>query len=219
LAASSNGCRDDTASLQKMVANLRNSPAAVDADMRRLIRRYGAKDVQEAMKRETARPRGRSPRADWPELHRVLREDASLWLQGGDPFATRSNLSIARGFADRHRGHSYDATRDRIMRKLRERRRYYTIVEAEWLSQNEFPYTENLRAIRTLLNIGIRRDLWGSLLRLHEGYLADYREKFGEPPAGITMQKLLSEAATLIAPEPRFGPGNILQIVMSTQPK
>lgn len=184
----------------------------VDDDIRRLVWRYGAETVRATIKRQTARPRGRISENDWPELHRVLREDARVWLERGDPFKARSNRSIARDFAKKHPGHSCDATRDRIMRKLRERRRYYTLVEAEWISQTRYPFSENLRAIKELLEIGIRRELWQQLLWHNEGSLADYESKFGEPAASMTMQEVLTAAAQPIATTAK-GSRNVLQML------
>lgn len=188
---------------------------SVDDDIRRLFRRYGEEKVREAIKRQTARSRGPIPKADWPELINILREDARVWLEGGEPFTARSNRSIAIDFAEKHPGQSRASTRDRLMRKLRERRRYYTLAEAEWLSQAQFPYTENLRAIRALLEIGILYDLWGRLLRLRESSLADYRAKFGEPPASMTMQALIAEAGRPIAPTRA---SNVLQAIRGSNP-
>lgn len=198
--------------------NLDISGPTVDDDIRRLIGRHGAERIQGAIKRLTARKRGRPPEGDWSELGDILHEDARLWLEGGDPFKARSNRSIAGRFAEKHSGHSYDATRDRIMRKLRERRRYYTLVEAERLSETEYPYAENLRAIAGLRETGARRDLWERLARFREGSLADYISKFGEPPASMTMQELVAKAAKPITPAPLPGSGNVLQILLGTRP-
>ncbi|WP_145960989.1 hypothetical protein [Sphingosinithalassobacter portus] len=196
--------------------DLEISGPAVDDDIRRLIQRYGVDKVQEAIKQQTARRRGPIPIADWPELTSILREDARLWLEGGDPFTARSNRSIALVFAEKHPGHSFASTRDRLMRKLRERRRYYTLVEAERLSEEKYPYTENLRAIRALLETGTLHDSWDRLLRLREGSLADYKAKFGEPPASMTMQELVAEAGKPITPAPA---SNVLQTLTGSSPK
>lgn len=191
----------------------------VEDDVRRLIRRYGVEEVRQAVRIETAKKRGRKTVSDWSELLGILREDARIWLDGGDPFTARSNRSIARDFANKRPGHSRDATRDRIMRKLRERRRYFTLVEAERLSETDYPYAKNLRTIAALRETGMRRDIWEHLLRIREGSLADYRAKFGEPPASMTMHELVAEAAKLIVPAPRTGSGNVLQNLSETQPE
>ncbi len=189
------------------------SGPSVDDDIRRLIRRYGAENVREAIKRQTAGKRGRIPNADWSELGDVLREDARRWLDGGTAVATRSNRSIAQEFAAKHREQSAEATYRRIMGKLSKRRRYYTLVEAVWLSQDQFPHMEHLRAVRELVAIGIRRDLWHGFLRFHEAALADYKTKFRDPPADMTMQELLAEAAKPITPTSHPHTGNVLQVL------
>lgn len=193
--------------------NLDISGPSVDDDIRRLIRRYGAENVRESVKRQTAGKRGRIPSGDWSELGDVLREDARRWLDGRAAVAARSNRSIAQEFAGRHREQSEEATYRRIMGKLSKRRRYYTLVEAVWLSQDQFPHMEHLRAVRELVAIGIRRDLWRDFLRFHEAALADYMTKFSDPPADMTMQELLAEAAKPITPTSHADTGNVLQVL------
>jgi hypothetical protein len=196
---------------------LQLSGPTVDDDIRRLIRRYGAATVKEAVKRHTARRRGRRPIGIWLELSDVLREDAVFWLDGGDPLKTRSNHSIAKKFVAAVPDHQKPATRRRTMRKLSERRLYYTLVEAEHLSETQYPFEANLRAIRGLLEIGLYRDLWERKLRLAEAAIADYRCKFGDPPASMTMQELLAESAKPVIPTHNPGTNNVLQILLGTR--
>lgn len=191
------------------------SGPSVDDDIRRLIRRHGAENVREAIKRQTAGRRGPNPRRDWPEVRDVLREDARSWLDGRNPFATRSNRSIAREFVAKNRGQSEDATYRRLMRKLSEHRRYYTLIEAASLSEDHYPHAENLRAVRELVAIGVRRDLWLRLLTLSEAALADYKTKFRDPPASMTMHDILAKAARPIEATRKPQPGNVLQVLLA----
>lgn len=149
----------------------------------------------------------------------MLREDALLWLAGADPFKSRSNRKMALHLVNQNPGQSDESTYRRIMGKLSARRRYYTMVEAEWLSQSDHPYSQNLRAIKALIEIGVKRDLWEGLLRLNEGALADYTRKFGEPSANATMQELHAEAAKPMVEKIQAGTGNILQILLGNQLK
>lgn len=183
----------------------------VDDDLRRLTRRYGADEVRAAFKRQTANPLGRPSLRDWPDLRSILESDARSWLDGSDPFIIRSNRSIALAFAASHREQSHDATRDRIMRKLRASRRYFTLVEAERLSEVEYPHAANLRAIRELQKIGVLRQAWDRLSLIRQGYVADYISKFGEPPAEMTMQELTAKSAEPIPIERQSSSGNFLQ--------
>lgn len=193
------------------------SGPSVDDDIRRLIGRYGAEHVQAALKRGTARKLGRRPSGDWLKLGEVLREDARCWLDGGNPFDTRSNYSIAQEFAVKSGEQSEEAAYRRLMGKLSKRRRYYTLVEAAWLSQDQYPYADNLRTIRELVAMPTLGDLWRGFLRLHEGAVADYRTKFGEPAAEMTIRDILAEAARPIIPTSHVGPGNVLQILAGSR--
>lgn len=200
------------------VPNLELCGPNVDDDIRRLVRRYGKEQVREAVKRQTAMPRGPRPKGQWLELRDVLRADAILWLEGGDPFKERSNYSIAKNYAGSVPDHQKPSTIRRILRKLRERRCYYTLADAEWLSRSHFPYTENLRAIGALQEIELNGHLWDRLLCLRASSIADYRSKFGDPPADMTMQKLLEEAGRPIIPKQQTAANNVFQILMGSRP-
>ena len=97
------------------------------------------------------------------------------------------------------------------MRKLRTSRRYYTLVEAERLSEVEYPYAVNLRTVAELQQIGVLRQAWDHLSMIRQGYVADYISKFGEPPAGMTMKELTAKAAEPIPTEPQTSSANVLQ--------
>jgi hypothetical protein len=184
---------------------------SVDADIQRLIRQHGAEKVHEAIRRRTARKLGRPPTGDWSELGDTLRQDAREWLEGGDPFGSRSNYSIAQEFTKRHRGQSDEATFRRIMGKLSKRRRYYALVEAVWLSQDHYPHAANLRAVRELAGGEVLRDVWQDFLRIHDNALTEYEKKFGEPPADMTMKEVLTAAAERTAPKISPRQHNVLQ--------
>jgi hypothetical protein len=181
-----------------------------------MVCRYGAAEVQKALKRQTARRPGPVPMKE-PGLREIFLEDARVWLGGRDPFKLRSNKSIARELSAKRGGYDRDATYDRIMRKLRECRHYLTMVEAVWLSETEYSYSDNLRAMNAARGFAKKRDPWDRLLRFGERSLADYRSKFGAPPASMTMEELLAEAARPIVPT--RGPDNILQILMGARPR
>ncbi|MEO6152122.1 MAG: hypothetical protein ABIT09_07075 [Croceibacterium sp.] len=184
----------------------------LDDDVRRLIGRYGGAEVKLAVKRQTAGKRGRVPVSDWPELLDVLREDARNWLEGGPLLRARSNRSIALGFAADVEEHNREAIYARLMRKLRERRHYYALVDAEHISYSEYPHGENLRTIRALRDYGIMRDRWFQLLGHRESSLMDYKRKLGEPPKTMTMQDLVIAASTPILAKPALSAENALQM-------
>jgi len=172
--------------------------------------------VRLAVKSQTAVKRGRVPVSDWPQLLDILREDARSWLDGRNPFKARSNRSIALSIAANVPTHNHAAIYGRMMRKLRERRYYYTLVDAEHFSYSGYPYADNLRAIAALRGYAMMGDQWNFLLVLRESSLADYRRKFGEPPEAMTMQDLVIEASKPIVGISATPSGNVFQILIGS---
>lgn len=166
----------------------------VDDDIRRAITRYGKDAVKEAVKRQTTSKRGRKPEKDWPELREVIEADARDWLQGGDPFATRSNYSMAKDFADRNPGHSYPATMQRIERKLAKNRVWMTFATARNLSEEGYPYSAHIRALEALSGVS-SHPVWSELVEQARSELADYEARYGEPPPAHLSMKDIKDAA------------------------
>lgn len=166
----------------------------VDDDIRRAITRYGKDAVKEAVKRQTTSKRGRKPEKDWPELRELIEVDARDWLLGGDPFATRSNYSIAKDFADRNPGHSYPATMQRIERKLAKRRAWMTFVTAMNFSREDYPHASHIRALAAVANAD-SHPIWAELLESAKSELADYEARNGEPPPAHLSMKDIKDAA------------------------
>jgi hypothetical protein len=166
----------------------------VDDDIRRAITRYGKDAVKEAVKRQTTSKRGRKPEKDWPELREQIDADARDWLQGGDPFATRSNYSMAKDFADRNPGHSYPATMQRIERKLAKSRAWVTFATAMNLSRDDYPHAAHIRALEALSQTDVH-PVWADLLENAKSELADYEARNGEPPPAHLSMKDIKDAS------------------------
>lgn len=185
----------------------------VNDDIRRAIWRYGAEAVKNAVKEETKAKRGRKQERDWPELREVIQSDARDWLQGIDPFAARSNYAIAKDFAERRPGHNTISTHKRIERKLSKRpydRRWFTLVTAENLSRDAFPYAAHLRALEALTDLpeGMTAQVWQTWLDRARATLADYEAREGEaPPAEMTFreveEKVKSRSVAALSSRPR----------------
>lgn len=161
-------------------------PTAND-DIRRAVSRYGAEAVKSAVKEATKAKLGRKRMRDWPELREIIEVDARAWLAGEDPFAARSNYAIAKMFAERNPGHSVISTHKRIERKLSQRpfdRRWYTIVAAESLSRDDFPYAAHIRALSALAELPEPAGsvMWRTWLAEALSTLADYEAREGHPP-------------------------------------
>ncbi|MEL7681419.1 hypothetical protein AAG602_09665 [Citromicrobium bathyomarinum] len=170
--------------------------------------------VQRAV-REQTKPRRGAPSidGDWRKIDEILRQDALRWLDGGDPFVERSNHSIAKTFYEPHAQQEFESLHRRIMRKLKDRRRYYTFVHAERLSKDQYPYGYYLKVLAELLASGRLTDSWQSLQLLAQGSIADYTAKYGPPDAAMTMQEIESEAAKPLPVEPAAEIKNVLQLL------
>jgi hypothetical protein len=166
----------------------------VDHEIRRVISRYGADAVKDAVKRQTKPKRGRRPEMDWPELTEVIELDARELLAGGDPFSTRSNYSIAKGFADKNPGQSHPATMKRIERKLFQKRRNFALAIAQTLSREGYPYAVHIRALEALIEAGAH-PVWTMTLDQAKSDIADYEAKKGEPPPAELSMAEVEDAA------------------------
>lgn len=169
----------------------------VDDDVRRMISRYGRDAVAGAMKRAIKVKRGRKAEADWPEIDKVLKVDARRLLEGGDPFAERTNYSIAKAYAERHPGHSHAATHRRILKKLADKRVLFTLINAYMIGEDEYPYAAYLSVLK-MLAMEMPDMHWGDKLLRSEGYVNDYTAKHGAPADQLTMKEIEEGARSLL---------------------
>lgn len=193
----------------------------VDDDVRRLIGRYGPEAVKAAVGRQTRRKPGMKLKGDWLVLDRFLKSDAKRWLEGGDPFKEQTDFSIAKWFAENHRDRNVEleSTLRRIKRKLSKDRRYYTLVEAFWLSRDDCSHQMHLKALNELCSASRSNKSWRAAFVAAEGILSDYRAKFGDPPANMTMRELEAAAAEALAADFAAQNSNILHNLIGSRPK
>lgn len=176
-------------SLTNLAGKFQMSLDTVDAEVSRLISRFGVAAVRDSVKRLGKRKAGRKPEQDWPEIAEFLREDARLWLDGGDPFIKRSNYAIAKAVIKRKPGHDPVSSHTRIMRKLSDRRQRITLITAWEIAKAEYPFADCIRALDALCAT-TDRAMWQRLRELAQGYLDRYSEKFGPPDSAMTMDEI-----------------------------
>lgn len=169
----------------------------VDDDIQRAIWRYGREAVLQAVKRKTQKKRGRKAEPDWPELDKVFKLDARRLLEGGDPFAERTNYSIATEYSDRNPGHSRAATHRRILKKLAAKRVLFTLLNAHRISEHEYPYSAHL-AVLVRLEKEASGWGWAKRLAFAEQSVRDYKAKYGPPDENLTMEEIEKGARALI---------------------
>lgn len=200
--------------------NLDLTGPTVENEVGRLVVRYGVKAVKRAVREQTKSKRGAPPKDDdWRQIDEILKQDALRWLDGGDPFAERSNYSIARKFYEPHPQREFEKVHRRIMRKLQDRRRYYTFVHAEMASKDQYPYGDYLRVLAALVASGRLTNTWQTRLRLAEESIAIYTAKYGPPDTELAMHEIEVCAAKPFPAKSASEIKNILQILGDTRPR
>lgn len=161
----------------------------VDDDVRRIIARWGAEAVKEAVRAQTKPKRGRKPEKDLPLLWPYIQRDAAEWLSGSDPVETWSDYAIAKAYADEHPGHSHPATMKRVIGRLKKNRRFFMLYEAERRSRDGYPYSLHLKALEELAETS--GEVWVSILERAQRNIADFAAKHGmAPPDDWSMQEI-----------------------------
>lgn len=175
----------------------------VDDDIRRIIGRYGESAVKDAVKRLTARRKGRPLLKDWNELKPHIQACADRWIAGEeDPFNTPTNYAIAKEIADKGEPHNHPATMQRIQRKLREERgrKWFTLVDAYQRGGDNLTFKTYMRTIDELCRIDPKGH-WNWLAERAVGLLTDYLGKHDELPDDITFAEVEAGARkTMNAP-------------------
>lgn len=165
----------------------------VEDDIRRAIDRYGAEQVGLALKKLTKRKAGPKTIDDMAELKSIFEEDAHQWLQGKDPFVSRSKYSIAKDMSGKLKGNSNKASFGRVKRKLKTKpfdRKWYTIVAALRISYTQYSYSSYMKALLELSKLDPEWD-WGGRLEDAKSTILAYTNQTGVSPAEkLTMQQV-----------------------------
>ena len=154
----------------------------VEDDIHRAITRYGAEAVKGAITKLTKPKTGRPLEKDWLKMKPMIEADAKYWLAGGDPFAERTNYSIAKEVADSEPGHSHDATIRRLTRKLKEKRQLMTYLAA-MIESEKRSYLDYIRALEAAVEIGGDESPYTLILQLARSAINDYELTYGNPPS------------------------------------
>lgn len=177
-----------------------SQPAGLDDEIARLVRKFGVDAVRDSVKRVAKKRAGRKAEADWPLLGPWLKQDADDWLHDRQPEKLRTSYSIAKAFAEKYPGHDKIATFERVVRKLRKRRRWFYMVTAWQRAEMEYPVEVALRALEEMEAMW-PKERWGMRKDLTIGRLQRYREQFGEVPADMTVDAMETELLKPDAPK------------------
>lgn len=195
---------------------------SVDDDVRRAIRRYGAAAVKESIQRLARKKPGPHKHVDWRILEKFLKEDARLWLDGGNPFRRGADHSIAKWFEENHPGENVQSgsVYKRIYRKLRKHRRHYVLVEAFRLSEANYPYQRHLDTLRELTSSSASDAIWHDALFNAESIVRDYSIKLRRaPPTNMTMPEVEDAAAKAVIAASATPHRNVLQQILGYRRK
>jgi hypothetical protein len=174
----------------------------VDDDIRRAIHRYGPAAVKASIARLARKKPGPHKDEDWRILdEQFLKEDASHWLDGGNPFQRGADHSAAKWFEEHHPDENVQpgSVKKRIYRKLKKHRRYYVLVNAYWMSEAIGSYQRHLDTLRALSNASKTNAVWHSVLYNAESVLRDYKIKLRRaPPSEMTMREVEDAAGKAV---------------------
>jgi hypothetical protein len=173
------------------LGGLANPNRTLDDEIVRLVRLHGADAVRDAVRRKAMKRKGRKAESDWSILKERIEQDAIDWLDGLDPFALRSNYSVAKEFAKNNPGHSIQATHRRIMGKLARKRKWMVFVSAWLLAEKDRPFSDYFRAASALMEIspGIEESVRWQADR-HRGQIERYKEEVGEPDPALSIEQI-----------------------------
>ena len=169
---------------------------ALDDQIKSLIARYGVDALREAVARFAKKKRGRKAEKDWPLLKPWCEQDTADWLAGRDPFALRSNYSVAKDFAQQFPGHDLVATNARIKRKLKANRRGFMLAGAWQMTERGYPHKIHLKALRDLEDYG---PAWEYFLATALDQIARFKERFGELDDNLSIGEIEDKLANALS--------------------
>jgi hypothetical protein len=156
-----------------------------------LVHWFGAEAVQQALKRNAKKRKGRQSLMDAESIAYLAERDALEWLDGFDPFKSRTNYSIAKLMASKNPGQSLESTRRRIMRELAQNRKSWAFGLAMGFSLENHPYTKLLSIENAIAELDERSKLFVmGFIKEQRTKLNNYCEFFGAPDPSMTWDQI-----------------------------
>ena len=173
-----------------------------------LERRFGRAALIAELKRLNAKRRGPQRIDDWGMILPHISGDAKALLEGRGSPLRPTDYRIAKQIASSEREESREAVADRIKRKLKETRAERALLGVIGEGQSRYPAADYVAALRWnpgRYNVsGPLRDLIDSFAREAEATIARYRDRLGEPPAGMTLQEIEAALRAWVPPPPKL---------------
>ena len=173
-----------------------------------LERRFGRAALIAELERFKAKPRGPKKLDDWRLILPHIAEDAKALLEGRGSPLRPTDYWIAKQIASSSLENSRRADKERIERKLKDTRAERALLGVIGQRQSGYPAADYVAALRwnpgRYKVSGPLRDLIDSFAREAEATIARYRDRLGEPPAGMTLQEIEAALKAWVPPPPKL---------------
>jgi hypothetical protein len=166
-------------------------------ELKKLADEYGADETVQELQAITSRPRGNPKIPDWDDLVEVLNADALDILEGRDPRARESDVSISKRLAKANPRHDEVSSQKRIRLKLKESRLVYAEFYAGLKSKYAAPHQRHFDILGKLVEGNKATAFWTGRLYKSQKLIAEYVSAFGAPPESITMVEITAKVKAL----------------------
>lgn len=178
------------------------------SELLNLTLRFGREALIAELERLKAKPRGPQKVDDWGLILPHIAGDAKALLEGRGSPLRPTDYRIAKQIASSALKQSRESVADRIKRKLKETRAERALLGVIGEGKSGYPAADYVAALRW--NPGRHkvseplRGLIETFAREAEAAIARYRDRLGEPPAGMTLQEIEAALEAWVPPPPKL---------------
>jgi hypothetical protein len=169
-------------------------PPDLRSELLNLELRFGREALIAELERLKAKPRGPKKLDDWRLLLPHIAGDATALLEGRGSSPSPTDYRIAMQIASSEPAKLREPANRRIRRKLRETRAESALLGVMRQGPSGYPAADFVAALNwnpgRYKVSGPLRDTIDSLAREAEATIARYRDRLGEPPAGMTLREI-----------------------------
>jgi hypothetical protein len=184
-------------------------PPDLRSELLNLELRFGREALIAEFKRLTAKPRGPGKLLDdWRLLLPHIAGDPIALLEGRGSPLRPTDYWIAKRVASSQPAKLREPANRRLRRKLKETRAERALLGVIGQGRSGYPAADYVAALRWNPGryevSGPLRDLIDSFAREAEATIARYRDRLGEPPAGMTLQEIEAALKAWVPPPPKL---------------
>jgi hypothetical protein len=184
------------------------TPPDLRSELLNLELRFGREALIAELERLKAKPRGPKKLDDWRLFLPHIAGDATALLEGRGSPLSPTDYSIAKQITSSESAKFRESTIRRIRRKLKETRAEIALRGVIFQGRSGYPAADYVAALRwnpgRYKVSGPLRDAIDSSVREVEATIARYRDRLGEPPAGMTLQEIEAALMAWVPPPPKL---------------